>query len=50
MGLISTKKESSLSLLSISGVARACPGGRVAYPEGQNEEENEESLRENKKN
>ena len=23
-----------------SGVARAFPGGRVAHPEGQNEEEN----------
>ena len=26
-----------------SGVARAFPGGRVAHPEGQNEEENEQS-------
>ena len=33
-----------------SGVARAFPGGRVAHPEGQNEEENTQSLRENKKN
>ena len=24
-----------------SGIARAFPGGRVAHPEGQNEEENE---------
>ena len=24
----------------ISGVARAFPGGRLAHPEGQNEEEN----------
>ena len=24
----------------ISGVARAFPGGRVAHPEGQNEDEN----------
>ena len=24
-----------------SGVARAFPGGRLAHPEGQNEEENE---------
>ena len=28
-----------------SGVARAFPSGRVAHPEGQNEEENEQSLR-----
>ena len=28
-----------------SGVARAFPGGRVAHPESQNEEENEKSLR-----
>ena len=27
-------------LVSIMGVARALPGGRVAHPEGQNEEEN----------
>ena len=32
------------------GVARTFPGGRVAHPEIQNEEENEQSLRENKKN
>ena len=32
-----------------SGVARAFPGGRVAHPESQNEEENEKSLRKNKK-
>ena len=32
-----------------SGVARAFPGGRLAQPEGQNEEENEKSLRKNKK-
>ena len=25
--------------VTISGVARAFPGGRVAHPEGQNEEE-----------
>ena len=35
---------------SISGVARAFPGGRLAHPEGQNEEENKKSLRKNKKN
>ena len=29
-----------------SGVARAFPGGRLAHPESQNEEENEKSLRE----
>ena len=33
-----------------SGLARAFPGGQVAHPEGQNGEENEESLRKNKKN
>ena len=33
-----------------SGVARAFSGGRLAHPEGQNEEENEQSLRKNKKN
>ena len=32
-----------------SGVARAFPGGRLAHPEGQNEEEISESLRKNKK-
>ena len=26
--------------VSFSGVARAFPGGRLAHPEGQNEEEN----------
>ena len=29
---------------------RAFPGGRVAHPESQNEDKNEESLRKNKKN
>ena len=33
-----------------SGVARAFPGGRLSHPEGQNEEENEKSFRNNKKN
>ena len=33
-----------------SGVARAFPVGRVAHPEGQNEEENEQGLRKNEKN
>ena len=33
-----------------SGIARAFPGGRLAHPEGQNEEENKQSLRKNKKN
>ena len=36
--------------VDISGVARAFPGGRLAHPEGQNEEENKWSLRTNKKN
>ena len=31
----------------ISGVARAFPGGRLAHPEDQIEEENEEKLRKN---
>ena len=31
-----------------SGVARAFPGGRLAHPEGQNEEENKWSLRKDK--
>ena len=39
-----------ISALACSGVARAFPGGRVAHPEGQNEEENERSLRKRKKN
>ena len=30
----------------ISGVARAFPGGRLAHPEGQNEEENEKKIEE----
>ena len=29
-----------------SGVARAFPGGRVAHPESQNEEENEKKFEE----
>ena len=33
-----------------SGVTRAFPGGPIAYPEGQNEEEKEKTLRKNKKN
>ena len=37
-------------IVIFSGVARAFPGGRVAHPEGQNEEENKKSLRKNKKN
>ena len=32
-----------------SGVARAFPGGRLAHPESQNEEENEKNLRRSKK-
>ena len=32
-----------------SGVARAFPGGQLAHPEGQNEEENEKSLRKSQK-
>ena len=35
---------------ALSGVARAFSGGRFANPEGQNEEENEQSMRKNKKN
>ena len=33
-----------------TGVARAFPGGRVAHPEHQNEEENKKNLRKTKKN
>ena len=33
----------------VSGVAMAFPGGRLTHPEDQNQEENEESLRKNKK-
>ena len=33
-------------MLTPSGVARAFPGGQVAHPEGQNEEENEEKFEE----
>ena len=35
--------------IATSSVARTFPGGRVAHPESQNEEENEKSLRKNKK-
>ena len=33
-----------------SGVARAFPGGRLAHPEGHNEDEKQEDLRKNKNN
>ena len=33
-----------------SSVARAFPGGRLAHPEDQNEEENENILRKNESN
>ena len=36
-------------VVSCSGVARAFPGGQLAHPEGQNEEENEKSLRKSQK-
>ena len=39
----------SLPSVKSSGVARAFPGWRLAHPEGQNEEENEKSLRKSKK-
>ena len=39
-----------ITIVKASGVARAFPGGRLTYPEGQNEEENEKSLRKNKEN
>ena len=48
MSRISPGNLLKLSLLT-SGVARAFPDGRVAHSEGQNEEENETSLRKNKK-
>ena len=41
--------ESEPRVSPVSGVARAFPGGRGAHPESQNEEENEKSLRKNKK-
>ena len=47
--LVNKENIPGLSTLS-SGVARAFPGGRRAHPEGQNEEESEQSLRKNKKN
>ena len=34
------------SMPLVSGVARTFPGGRVAHPEGQNEEENKSKLEE----
>ena len=40
----------SLVLFGSVSVARTFPGGRVAHPEGQNEEENEKTLRKNKSN
>ena len=43
-------KTACFSNPEISGEARAFPGGRLAHPEGRNEEENEQSLRKNKKN
>ena len=42
--------EVTCSFVRGSGVARAFPGGRVAHPESQNEEENEKHLRKSKKN
>ena len=42
-------KKASVSGDFASGVARAYPGGRLAHPEGQNEEENKKSLRKNEK-
>ena len=39
----------TLNLYTNSGVAKAFPGGQGAHPESQNEEENEKSLRKNKK-
>ena len=37
-------------MLKHSGEARAFPGGRVAHPEGQNEEESEKKMRKIEKN
>ena len=39
-----------LNLCNCSSVARAFPGGRVAHPQSQSEEENEKSLRKSRKN
>ena len=33
--------------MGICGVARAFTGGRLAHPEGQNEEVNEQTMRKN---
>ena len=41
--------DNTLSFVN-SGVARAFPVGRLAHPEDQNEEENEDKLRKNEKN
>ena len=50
IAIIKAYKASLISLLKRSGVARAFQGGRVAHPEDQNEEENEENLRKNERN
>ena len=46
---ITHKPSASKTVELTSGVARAFPGGRLAHPEGQSEEENEKSLRKSKK-
>ena len=46
---ISPTRVTGLNKHGSSSVARAFPGGQVAHPEGQNEEENEKSLRKHMK-
>ena len=48
--LILNSKSVCLFCTFASGVAWAFPGGRLAHPEGQNEDKNEESLRKIRKN
>ena len=42
-------QRSPVQFIQHISVARAFPGGQLAHPEGQNEEENEQSLKKNKK-
>ena len=47
---MTSHRMAKTSLCTSSGVARAFRGGRLAHPEGQNEEENDKNLRKSKKN
>ena len=42
-------RNAQKSHTSTSGVAKAFPSGRLAHPEGQNEEENKKKIGKNKK-